>query len=57
MKLNMEAKITKVFAKQGEKIVAIVETIEKIKISEDCKLIYRKNNYTIGFGKILKIKS
>jgi elongation factor 1-alpha len=57
MKSNMESKITKIFAKQGEKIVAIVETTEKIKISEDCKLIYRKNNYTIGFGKILKIKS
>lgn len=57
IKDDINSKNYKVFAKQGEKIVAMVKSNQKIKISEDLKMIYRKNNYTIGFGKVLKIKT
>ena len=57
LKEELESKNYKVFAKKGEKIVALVKSEHKIKISENLKMIYRKNNYTLGFGKVLKIKT
>ena len=56
LKENLDSKTYKVFAKKGEKIVALVKSNQKIKISENLKMIYRKNNYTIGFGVVLKTK-
>ena len=46
----------KVFAKKNEVILAVVKTSEKISVYKNMKLIFRKDNYTIGFGKVIKIK-
>ena len=57
LKQDLESKNYKVFAKKGEKVVALVKSDKKIKIAQDLKMIFRKNNYTLGFGKVLKVKT
>ena len=57
MKSDLSSKETKIFAKKGEKIIALVKANEKIETCPDMKLIYRKNSSTLGFGKVLKIKT
>ena len=57
LKDDIDSKNYKVFAKKGDKVIALVKSEQKIKISLDLKMIYRKNNYTLGFGKVLKIKT
>ena len=56
MKENLKSKKYKIFAKKGDVIFAVVKTSNKIKIYENLKLIFRKDNSTLGFGKIIKIK-
>ena len=57
MKENLKSKNYKVFAKKGDVIVAVVKTSQKIRVYENLKLIFRKDNITLGFGKIIKLKN